>query len=76
MAGSGSRRTHFDRHADRVVKRAARAEHRWPALLALILALTLYLLLPNSILPSPLRFAIVGVGLALVLPMLAPIPFN
>lgn len=56
---------------DRAAQRAARAEHRWPAVLALIVALTFYALLPNSILPAWLRFTIVGIGLALLIPVLS-----
>jgi len=59
-----------DEHLNRAQKRAARAEHRWPAVLALLLALTLYLLLPNSVLPLWLRLTIVGIGLALLIPVL------
>jgi|SRR5690554_1162034 len=55
---------------DRAQKRAARAEHRWPAVLALLLALTLYGLLPNSVLPLWLRLSVLGVGVALLLPLL------
>jgi uncharacterized membrane protein len=55
---------------NRAEERAARAEHRWPAVLALLIALTLYVLLPNSILPLWLRLTVLGFGLALLVPVL------
>jgi uncharacterized membrane protein len=58
------------RHNDRTVQRAARAEHRWPAVLALLVALTLYALLPNSILPAALRITVISIGVALLVPVL------
>jgi uncharacterized membrane protein len=51
-------------------KRDARAEHRWPAVLALLIALTLYAMLPNSVLPLWLRLTVVGIGLGLLVPVL------
>ena len=48
--------------------RIARAEHRWPAITAIAAALTLYALLPSSFLPN-LRFAVVAVGLLLLVPI-------
>lgn len=50
--------------------RRAQAEHRWPAVVALFIALGLYASLPNSVLPPGLRYSIVAVGLALVVPVL------
>lgn len=46
----------------------ARAEHRWPAAVALIVALALYATLPSSFFP-PLRYAVVGIGLVLLIPL-------
>jgi hypothetical protein len=47
--------------------RAARAEHRWPAVAALLVALVLYALLPSSFLPG-LRYIAVALGaLSLIL---------
>lgn len=50
--------------------RDARAEHRWPAVVALLIALTLYGALPSSFLPG-LRFVVIGIGLALLIPLIA-----
>jgi len=52
---------------------AARAEHRWPAALALIFALLLYALLPSSFFP-PLRYAVVVIGIVLLIPVIAVNP--
>ena len=70
MARTSESRQKATTRNTRAAKRAARAEHRWPAVLALAIALTLYLLLPNSILPPWLRLTIVGIGLALLIPVL------
>lgn len=56
---------------NRARTRAARAEHRLPAVLAVLVALTLYLLLPNSVLPLWLRLTVVGVGIVLLIPVIA-----
>lgn len=50
-----------------------RAEHRWPAATALLIALTLYALLPSSFFP-PLRFVVVGLGIVLLVPLLVVNP--
>lgn len=47
-----------------------RPEHRWPAVASIIVALTLYALLPSSFLPE-LRYAVVGTCLALLVPVIA-----
>jgi uncharacterized membrane protein len=52
---------------------AARAEHRWPAAIALIVALTLYATLPSTFFPM-LRFVVVAIGLVLLVPLLAVNP--
>ena len=54
-------------------ERAARAEHRWPAIVALVVALTLYALLPSTFLPE-LRYAAVGLGALLLIPLIAVNP--
>lgn len=46
-----------------------RAEHRWPAIASIVVALVLYLLLPSSFLP-PLRYAVAAVCLALLVPII------
>ncbi|UOE45014.1 hypothetical protein [Agromyces larvae] len=53
--------------------RTATAEHRWPAIVALAAALALYALLPNAIL-GPQRYIVVGVGLALLVPLVVANP--
>ena len=52
----------------KVLEREARSEHRWPALGAILVALTLYALLPSTFLPV-LRFTVVGMGLLLLIPV-------
>ena len=49
--------------------RSARAEHRWPAVIALVVALGLYAALPSSFLPA-FRYAVVGIGVLLLIPVL------
>ncbi|MBT2566392.1 hypothetical protein J7I84_07795 [Arthrobacter sp. ISL-85] len=46
----------------------ARAEHRWPAAIGLLIALGLYAALPGTFLPG-LRYAVVGVGLTMLIPV-------
>ena len=52
-------------------------EHRWPAVIALLAALTLYALLPSSFLPV-LRYAVVATGLVALVPLIAinPVRFQ
>lgn len=50
-------------------KPAARAEHRWPAVIALLLALGLYATLPSTFLP-PLRYTVVAIGLLMLIPLI------
>ena len=52
----------------KVLEREARAEHRWPAFGAILVALTLYALLPSTFLPI-VRFSVVGAGLLLLVPI-------
>ena len=52
----------------KVIENAARAEHRWPAFGAILVALTLYALLPSSFLPV-LRYTVVGIGVLLLIPV-------
>ena len=70
MARTSESRKAATNRNDRAQQRAARAEHRWPAVLALLVALTLYLLLPNGVLPLWLGLGIALVGLALLIPVL------
>lgn len=50
-----------------------RAEHRWPAVASIIVALVLYALLPSSFLPG-VRYAVVGVCVVLLVPMIITNP--
>jgi hypothetical protein len=48
---------------------AGRAEHRWPAVVSILVALVLYVLLPSSFLP-PIRYGVVAVCVALLVPLI------
>jgi hypothetical protein len=52
-------------------------EHRWPAVIALLSALTLYALLPSSFFPG-LRYAVVATGIVALVPLIAinPVRFQ
>ena len=56
-------------------ERAARAEHRWPAVAALLVALALYATLPSSFFPG-IRWVVVGIGVALLVPLVAVNPLR
>lgn len=56
-------------------QRQSRSEHRWPAVIALIVALGLYATLPSSFLPG-LRWVVVGIGVALLIPLIAINPLR
>jgi uncharacterized membrane protein len=45
------------------------AEHRWPAVIGLLIALGLYAALPSAFLPA-VRYAVVGIGLVMLIPLL------
>jgi uncharacterized membrane protein len=51
-------------------ERQARAEHRWPAVIGLLVALALYATLPPTFLPG-IRYTVVIVGLGLLVPLVA-----
>ncbi len=53
--------------------KAARAEHRWPAAIALIVALALYATLPSTFFPM-LRIIVVAIGVVLLVPLFAVNP--
>jgi uncharacterized membrane protein len=46
-----------------------RAEHRWPAVVGLLVALALYATLPGAFLPL-LRYSVIAMGLVLLIPLL------
>lgn len=56
------------RKTDEVDREQKRTEHRWPAVISVLVALALYALLPSSFLPS-LRYAVIGVCLILLVPL-------
>ena len=56
-------------------ERAARAEHRWPAVAALLVAITLYALLPSSFLPE-LRYTAVAIAALMFIPLIAVNPLR
>jgi hypothetical protein len=56
-------------------KRAQRTEHRWPAVGAILVALTLYALLPSSFLPQ-VRVGVVILCLLLLIPVIAVNPLR
>jgi uncharacterized membrane protein len=53
-----------------IARESDRTEHRWPAAIALIVALALYATLPSSFFP-PLRYAVVAIGVVLLIPLFA-----
>ncbi|WP_062298435.1 hypothetical protein [Demequina maris] len=55
------------------IPEGGRGEHRWPAVVALLVALGLYLALPSTFLPA-FRYAVVGIGLLLLIPLLVANP--
>jgi len=57
--------------------RLGREEHRWPAIIALLTAMTLFLLLPSTFLPV-LRYTVVAIGLVILIPLIVinPIRFQ
>ena len=55
--------------------RKARSEHRWPAVVALLVALILYGTLPSSFLPE-LRWVVLGIGVVLLIPLIAINPLR
>lgn len=54
----------------RVTRNAERTEHRWPAVGSILVALTLYVLLPSSFLPI-VRYSVAAVCLVLLIPIIA-----
>ena len=54
---------------------AARAEHRWPAAIALIVALSLYATLPSTFFPT-LRYVVVAIGVVLLIPLFVVNPIR
>lgn len=56
-------------------ERSARAEHRWPAVAALLVAITLYALLPSSFTPW-LRYTAVAIAALMLIPLIAVNPLR
>jgi hypothetical protein len=59
----------------KIIERTARGEHRWPAVAAILVALTLYALLPSTFLPQ-FRIAVVALGLLLLVPLIVVNPLR
>jgi uncharacterized membrane protein len=57
------------------ISRSERSEHRWPAVGAILVALTLYALLPSSFL-LPVRIGVVAVCLLLLIPVIVLNPLR
>jgi branched-subunit amino acid transport protein len=57
------------RASKRAEEEPERAEHRWPAAVAVLIAIVLYATLPSSFTPA-LRYVVVGLCLAMVVPLL------
>ncbi len=55
------------------IDREVLEEHRWPAVVALFAALTLYALLPSSFFPG-LRYAVIATGLVALVPLIVVNP--
>lgn len=53
--------------------RSAPAEHRWPVVVAVLVALSLYALLPDEVF-GPQRFVVVAAGIALLVPLIVVNP--
>ncbi len=54
---------------NRTKPQKVRAEHRWPAVLALLIALGLYATLPSVFYPA-VRYSVIGIGLAMLIPLI------
>ena len=70
---TGTKATRTDTNASRTSTEASgtnpeRAEHRWPAIIAVVVALVLFALLPSGFTPW-LRYGVVGLCAALLIPL-------
>jgi hypothetical protein len=63
----------MDPNSDRTVHE----EHRWPAVIGVLVAMAAYATLPNAFLPA-LRYVVVGLGVALLIPLVVinPVRFR
>lgn len=59
----------FDARNDRLIERTARAEHRWPAAISVLVVLASYALLPTDVMPVPVRIAVIVLGIAMLVPV-------
>lgn len=75
---SRGREADVDKHTDDSVEREARAEHRWPVVVALLVALSLYAFLPTDVTPTLFRVLVVATVLAMLIPviLLNPVRLN
>lgn len=60
---------------DQHESRSARIEHRWPAIVALVVALALYAALPNDLIPIQ-RYVTVAIGVVLLIPLVVLNPHH
>lgn len=72
---TGTRSPRRDDDGDRRARRSVRAERRWPAVVAVVVALVLYGSLPSQF-PLALRIAVVVVGVVLLVPVTALSPLR
>ena len=54
-------------------ERVRREEHRWPVVVALLVAMGLFLTLPSTFLPA-FRYTVVGIGLVVLVPLIVVNP--
>ena len=65
----------YTARVDQHASRTARIEHRWPAVLALVVALALYGALPNDLITVQ-RYVTVAIGIVLLIPLIAINPHH
>ncbi|CAO1650113.1 MULTISPECIES: hypothetical protein [unclassified Salinibacterium] len=63
--------TDVDAQQDKLIKRHARGEHRWPAAAGVLVVLASYAFLPTVIMPVPVRIVVVALGLVMLIPVIA-----
>lgn len=78
MTKPQGREADVDAQNDRAIERTARAEHRWPAVLAVLVALSFYAFLPTDVTPTPLRILVVVIAVGMLVPVviLNPLRLN
>jgi len=71
MAKKSRAEADVDAQQDKLIKRHARGEHRWPAAAGVLVVLASYAFLPTAIMPLPVRIVVVTLGLAMLIPVIA-----